>query len=80
MLGGDSSYSKLMVSPLGHVIKECRRLVQELNTVKLFFINRSTNMAAHVLARESYSFPDRVFDRSSVPIGVEVVLKSDIAY
>lgn len=52
-------------------------LVLDLNTVKLFFIKRSANMVAHELARASYSFPDRVFDRSFVPIGVENALKAD---
>ena len=35
------------------------------------------NMSAHELARVSYSYPGRVFDRLSVPIGVDVALNVD---
>ena len=66
-----------MRSPYGRIIEDCRRLLENQNTVSLLFIKRSANMAAHELARVSYSFPDRVFDRSSVPIGVENALIAD---
>lgn len=67
-----------LLSPFGHVIQSCRNMLEDLNTVSLFFVKRSANMAAHELARLSYSFPDRVFDRINIPIGVKDVLKSDL--
>ncbi|KAL8131281.1 hypothetical protein AgCh_007272 [Apium graveolens] len=67
-----------MVSPLGQVVQSCRDMLAELNTVSLFFVKRSANMAAHALARLSYSFPDRVFDRRSIPVKVKNVLRSDL--
>ncbi|KAL8131372.1 hypothetical protein AgCh_007343 [Apium graveolens] len=60
-----------MVSPLGQVVQSCRNMLVESNTVSLFFVKRSANMAAHELARLSCSFPDRVFDRSSIPTEVQ---------
>ena len=67
-----------MISPFGHVVEECRRLLDEQNTVSLLFLKRSANMVAHELARASYSFPDRFFDRSSVPTEVDVALIADL--
>lgn len=67
-----------MRSPYGHVIHSCRNMLEGLNTVSLFFVKRCANMAAHELARMSYSFPDRVFDGMSIPIGVKNVLRSDL--
>ncbi|KAL8091980.1 hypothetical protein AgCh_034313 [Apium graveolens] len=67
-----------MLSLFGRMVKECRRLLQEQNTVSLSFIKRSANMVAHELARASYFFPDREFDRRSVPIEVDVALKADL--
>lgn len=64
-----------MVSPFGCIIEECRRLIQELNTLSLLFIKRS----AHALARMSYSFPDRVFDGSSILVGVLNVMLVDVS-
>lgn len=66
-----------MTSPFGSIIMECRSLVVELNT-EVLFVHRSANMAAHFIARESCSFPGRVFDRRSVPIGLEAILASDL--
>ncbi|XP_074346913.1 uncharacterized protein LOC141685724 [Apium graveolens] len=66
-----------MRSPFGDVIQSCRNMLASFNTVSLFFIKRSANMAAHELARLSFSFPDRVFDRMSVPIEVKNVLRRD---
>ena len=48
-----------MTSPFGRIIMECRRLIVELN-IELFFIKRSVNMAAHLLAGESCLYPGRV--------------------
>ncbi|XP_074363465.1 uncharacterized protein LOC141704019 [Apium graveolens] len=67
-----------MVSPFGRVIEACRAMLRDLNTVSLFFIKRSANVAAHELARVSYSFPDRVFDWRFVPIRVFNALKADL--
>lgn len=50
---------------------------KDLN-IALFFIKRSANMAAHLLARESYSFPDRVIDRGSVPINLQMIVLDDV--
>lgn len=66
-----------MISPYGCIIEDCRKMLQELNTMSLLFIKRSANIAAHELARVSYSYPDRVFDKSFVPIGVENALIAD---
>lgn len=41
----------LMVSPFGYIIKECRSMFRELNTVSLFFIKPYDNMAVHLLQR-----------------------------
>lgn len=67
-----------MVSPFGKVIMDCRNLLKELNIIELFFIKRSANMAAHELARESYFYPDRVFDKRSVPSRVDYALTVDV--
>lgn len=67
-----------MLSPFGQLVEGCRRSLKELNKVSLFYIRRSANMAAHELSRASYSFPDRVFDGSSVPVKVKNVLMSEL--
>lgn len=67
-----------MISPFGLIVEECRKMLQDQNTVSLSFIKRSANMVAHELARASYSFSDRSFDRSSIPIDVDVALKADL--
>lgn len=66
-----------MVSPFGLLVEDCRRLMKELNTTTLFYIKRSANMVAHELARASYSFPDRVFDRIFVRVDVQIALLKD---
>lgn len=33
-----------MVSLVGRIIEECRSLIQELNTLSLFFVKRSANI------------------------------------
>ncbi|KAL8157546.1 hypothetical protein AgCh_002304 [Apium graveolens] len=70
----------LMRSPFGQVIQCCCDMLQDLNTVSLFFVKRTANMTAHELARLSYYFPDRVFDRFSIPIDVNNVLMSELRY
>ncbi|KAL8132768.1 hypothetical protein AgCh_008304 [Apium graveolens] len=66
-----------MRSPFGHIIRECREILKELN-IELFYIKRSANEAAHVLARESSSFPGRVFDGRSVSISLESIMLNDL--
>ncbi|KAL8119150.1 hypothetical protein AgCh_016602 [Apium graveolens] len=66
-----------MTSPFSSIIMECRRLIAELN-IELFFIKRSANMAAHLLARESCLYPGRVFDRRNVPIGLMNIVSADL--
>lgn len=68
-----------MVSPFGQVIKECREMLKILN-IAVFHIKRSANEAAHFLARESSSFPGRVFDGSSVPVNLVPILLKDLRY
>ncbi|KAL8093147.1 hypothetical protein AgCh_035148 [Apium graveolens] len=69
-----------MVSLLGQVVQSCRNILVKSNTVSLFFVKRSANMAAHELARLSCSFSDRVFDRSSIHIQVQNVLRDDLEF
>lgn len=66
-----------MSSPFGYIIRECREMLKELN-IEVFYIKRSANEAAHVLARESSSFPGRVFDGRSVPVSLESILMNDL--
>lgn len=66
-----------MISPFGRVIEECRQLLHVLNTSSVLFIKRYSNMAAHELARVSYSLPDQTFDRGSIPIMVENVIVAE---
>lgn len=66
-----------MSSPFGRIIRECQEMLQELN-IEVFFIKRSANEAAHALARESSSFPGRVFDGRSVPVSLVPTLLNDL--
>ncbi|XP_074356469.1 uncharacterized protein LOC141696188 [Apium graveolens] len=65
-------------SRLGMVVKECRKLVNELNNVRLYFIKRSANIVAHELARVSYVYPDRMFDWNDAPINVKHCILNDL--
>lgn len=67
-----------MVFPFGRVVKECRGLLKSLNTVVVVFVKRSANMAAHCLARMSYSHPDWIFDGENTPVEIKNVVSSDI--
>lgn len=49
-----------MVSYFGSVIEDCKTLLNELKSVSLKFIRRSTNQMAHALERDSYYVADRV--------------------
>lgn len=66
-----------MASPFGRIVEDCREMIRKYNTIEVFFVKRSANIVAHELARVAYSFPDRVFDRSSVPIEVHNALCFD---
>ncbi|XP_074363934.1 uncharacterized protein LOC141704624 [Apium graveolens] len=68
-----------MISPFGRNVEVCRSLLREVKTISLSFIKRSANEAAHYVARESYSFPDRVLDRRNVPIKLLCILQADLA-
>lgn len=71
--------SKLpMHSPFGDIVMECRKLVKELN-IALFFIRRFANMVAHLITRESCSFPGRVFDGRSDPVNLRSILLDDLS-
>lgn len=67
-----------MVFPVGRVIEGCRELLLELNNVRLYFVKRSANKVAHSLARASYSFPDRIFNGSDVPMEVKQCILDDL--
>ena len=69
----------LLQSPLKHVIRCCRNILEDLNTMSLFVVKRSANMEAHELAHLSYSFLDRVFDMTSIPIGIKDVLSNNLS-
>ncbi|XP_063939145.1 uncharacterized protein LOC135148333 [Daucus carota subsp. sativus] len=67
-----------MRSHLGGIIEECRRLLTQFHKVSLFFVKRSANMVAHQLARESYDYPGRSFDRCSVPVSIQNCIELDL--
>uniref|UniRef100_A0A162A085 RNase H type-1 domain-containing protein n=1 Tax=Daucus carota subsp. sativus TaxID=79200 RepID=A0A162A085_DAUCS len=70
-----------MRSYFGRIIEECRRILQRLNKIDLFFVKRSANMVAHQLARESYFLSGRTFDRTNIPSSIQNCIVSDlIAY
>ena len=66
-----------VVSPFGCIVGKCRSLVKNLNNTELLFVKRSANMTAHALTKESCSFPDRWFDKDSVPSPVKYVVMVD---
>ncbi|KAL8101649.1 hypothetical protein AgCh_033518 [Apium graveolens] len=69
-----------MRSLLGKVVEDCRNLVKGASTTSLFFVKRYANEAAHYIARESYSFRDRVLVGSSVPVEFMFILQADLAH
>ncbi|XP_074347620.1 uncharacterized protein LOC141686486 [Apium graveolens] len=69
-----------MRSLLGKVVEDCRNLVKGASTTSLFFVKRYANEAAHYIARESYSFRDRVLVGSSVPVEFMFILQVDLAH
>lgn len=66
-----------MRSPFGLIVEECRRKIEQLNNFYLYFIRRSANMVADHLARASYLYPGRIFDRSTVPIELKNCMLAD---
>lgn len=68
-----------MRSYFGGIVEDCRRLLKRLNKVSLFFVKRSANMVAHNLAKESYRYSGRTFNRSSVPIEIQNCIEDDLS-
>lgn len=69
--------SEHMCSPFGLVVEECRQLLRLSNNIYLYFIRRSANVAAHSLARASYLYPGRSFDRNSGPVELKNSMLTD---
>ncbi|XP_063945892.1 uncharacterized protein LOC135151390 [Daucus carota subsp. sativus] len=67
-----------MRSQFGKVIEDCRSYIRRLNKISLYHVKRSANMVAHQLARESYNYPDRTFDRDSIPSSVKYCIEMDL--
>lgn len=67
-----------MRSYFGLIIEECRRLLQWLNKITLFFVKQYANMVDHQVARESYFLSGRIIDRSSVPISIQNCIALDL--
>lgn len=68
-----------MISHFGLIIEDCRSLMQRLHKVSLYFDKRSANMVAHQLARESYDYSGRTFDRSYVPVNIQNCIEMDLS-
>ncbi|XP_031091029.1 uncharacterized protein LOC115996025 [Ipomoea triloba] len=45
-------------TPFGGLISEICELLQQLESVTFVYVHRSLNMPAHVLAKESFNFPN----------------------
>ncbi|XP_074352247.1 uncharacterized protein LOC141691405 [Apium graveolens] len=67
-----------MRSHFGRFVEDCRVFMQRLNNISLFFVKRSANTVAHKLARQSYIYSGRVFDRRSVPIKIKKCINLDL--
>lgn len=65
-------------SHFGVIVEECRRLLSQSNNIALFFIKRSANMVAHIVATVACFYPDRNFDRDSLPIEVQHCIVMDL--
>ncbi|KAL8115695.1 hypothetical protein AgCh_022262 [Apium graveolens] len=72
--------SVAMSSPFGCIVEDCQNILKKYNLFSVLFVKQSANIVALELARESYSFPDRIFDRSYFPYGVDITLLSDSDY
>ena len=60
----------IMRSWFGDLNSDCKSLLKELPFVKVVFIKRSANAAAHSVARASASYPDCIFDLGNIPIAL----------
>ncbi|XP_074341789.1 uncharacterized protein LOC141679182 [Apium graveolens] len=60
-----------MRSQFGSILEDCRSYLRRLNKISLYHVKRSANMVAHTLARKSYNYPGRSFDRNSIPRSVK---------
>lgn len=67
-----------MHSPFGVVVEECRTLLSRLNKISLLFVRRSANMAAHFVAKMSYSCPGRCFNGGDVAVELNNILLCDL--
>ncbi|XP_074323246.1 uncharacterized protein LOC141660181 [Apium graveolens] len=68
-----------MRSQFGNVIEECREYLRRLNKIGLYHVKRSPNRAAHQLARESYNYSGRSFNRDSIPLSVKRCIELDLS-
>ncbi|KAL1804932.1 hypothetical protein ACET3Z_028000 [Daucus carota] len=69
-----------MRSHLGAIVEECRSLMKQSHKLSLSFVKPSANVVAHSLARESYNYSGRIFDRSSVPVGIQNCIDLDLRH
>lgn len=67
-----------MRSQFGIIVEDCRQQFKHQNKIGLYFIRRSANIVAHSFARAAYKYPDRVFDRRSVPIELRSCIEKDL--
>lgn len=59
--------SKISVhSRFGQIIEHCRREIELMNKIYLYFIKRSAKVVAHQFTRASYKYPDRSYGRSNI--------------
>ncbi|KAM6588282.1 hypothetical protein CsatA_010887 [Cannabis sativa] len=56
-----------MISLFGLVIKDCKKMLANLNNVFVSFIKRSANVVAHSFARAAILYPDCSFSLESIP-------------
>ncbi|KAL8091605.1 hypothetical protein AgCh_034018 [Apium graveolens] len=68
-----------MRSQFGNVIEECREYLRRLNKIGLYHVKRSANRAAHQLARKSYNYSGRSFNRDSIPFSVKRCIELDLS-
>lgn len=64
-------------SAFGLLIDDCKRLLSSLHNVFLCFVKRSSNHAAHYIARISRLLADRVITETCAPSKLFSVLMSD---
>ncbi|KAM6552461.1 hypothetical protein CsatB_013223 [Cannabis sativa] len=69
---------KHMVSPYDYITSDCKTLIDELVSVTLCFVKRSTNCVAHALAQTSSFDVDHVFSWDSLPFGLTFIILDNI--